>query len=70
MESTDQDEISLLFSWMKQNGGVFNIKVGYDPETQARGLYASKDINYPEFTDDPIVKIPNKLLITSHHLSP
>jgi hypothetical protein len=53
---------------------VFNVEVKEDPLTGVRGLYASKDMNKgrlwetSETEDEPVIEIPNKLLVSPYHI--
>lgn len=58
-------KVAAMIEWVRANGGVCHAETRIDKTTGTRGLYTNR-----EFTDlsEPIVRIPNKLIISSHHI--
>jgi len=54
-----------MMDWVVEHGGVCNAETRIDKVTSVRGLYATKD--FTEMTE-PIIRIPNKLIITPYHI--
>jgi hypothetical protein len=58
-------KVKAMIEWVRQNGGICNAETRIHTITGVRGLYTSKALPNPE---EPIVSIPNKLIISPHHV--
>ena len=58
-------KVATMIDWVVANGGVCNVETRINKTTGARGLYSVR--NFAELTE-PIVRIPNKLIVSSHHI--
>ena len=61
----DDLKISAMINWVVEHGGACNAETRVDKVTGVRGLYAGKA--FTEMTE-PIVRIPNKLIISPYHI--
>jgi hypothetical protein len=61
----DDPKVAAMIDWVVANGGVCNAETRINKTTGARGLYSTRD--FTEMTE-PIVRIPNKLIVSSYHI--
>ena len=62
----DKDaKIERLIEWVRSNGGVCNLEARRETHSGVRGLYTSDEVIDPE---QPLLSIPNKLIISPLHL--
>ena len=54
-------KVQRLITWVRDNGGICEVETRIDIISGARGLYTIREISNDE---EPIVQIPNKLIIS------
>ena len=65
-EKDEDPKVERLIEWVRAHGGICNVETRVNKRSGARGLYTAKEITSE---DEPIVQVPNKMIISPLHVS-